>query len=91
MVEILDDGTRRLDRAQKFSEYEHGGVQEYWLVDPERKQAAFYGLGRDDTYHRLPTIDGVFRSTVMKGLWLKVDWLWKRPPLLKVLKEWEIV
>jgi Uma2 family endonuclease len=91
VIEILDAGSRRLDRGQKFSEYEQGGVQEYWLIDPERKKAAFYGLGRDGDYHLLPIADGVFRSAVMKALWLKVDWLWKRPPLLKVLKEWRLV
>jgi hypothetical protein len=37
--------------------------------------------------------DGVFRSTVLKGLWLEVAWLWQRPrpPVLRVLKEWGLI
>lgn len=91
VVEIISIGSRSLDRGDKYDEYESGGVKEYWIIDPERKQAEFNGLGRDGTYHLLPIDNGVFRSTVMKGLWLKVDWLWRRPPLMTVLKEWKLV
>ena len=91
VIEIISIGSRSLDRGDKYDEYERGGVKEYWLIDPERKQAEFNGLGRDGIYHLLPVLDGVFRSTVMKGLWLKVDWLWRRPPLMSVLKEWKLV
>ena len=33
------------------------------------------------------------RSAVLNGLWLKVDWLWQNPlpPLLDVLKQWNII
>jgi Uma2 family endonuclease len=91
VVEIISMGSRSVDRGAKYGEYEQGGVKEYWLIDPERKHAEFNGLGRDGTYQLLPTPDGVFRSTVMKGLWLRVDWLWKRPPLMQVLKDWKLV
>lgn len=91
VIEVISIGSRSTDRGAKYAEYEQGGVKEYWLLDPERKQAEFNGLGRDGHYALLPVQDGVFRSTVMKGLWLKVDWLWKRPPLMSVLKEWKLV
>lgn len=32
-VEILSDGTRRVDRVMKFSEYAEAGIPQYWLVD----------------------------------------------------------
>ena len=91
VVEIISIGSRSVDRGDKYDEYERGGVKEYWLIDPERRQAEFNGLGRDGLYKLLPVENGVFRSTVMKGLWLKTDWLWKRPPVLSVLKEWKLV
>lgn len=90
VIEIVSISSRSIDRGTKYGEYEQGGVKEYWLIDPERKQAEFNGLGRDGKYTLLP-LNGVFRSTVLKGLWLKVDWLWKRPPLMSVLKEWKLV
>jgi Uma2 family endonuclease len=92
VVEVISPGTRSIDRGDKFYEYERG-VREYWLLDPERKQAEFYILGRDRIYR--PAIvgdDEIFRSAVLKGLWLNVAWLWKspRPAAAKLLKEWGI-
>ena len=79
VVEVISPGSRGVDRGDKLYEYEKGGVPEYWLLDPERKKAEFYVLGRDGSYG-LADLDGnVFRSTALKGLWLRVDWLWQRP------------
>lgn len=93
-LEIISPETRARDRGEKFYEYEQGGVREYWLIDPVRKQAEFYMLGEDGIYHPAQVgEDGIFRSVVLKGLRLKVDWLWQEqlPPLLVVLKEWGLV
>jgi len=94
VVEIISTESRARDRGDKFYEYEQGGVREYWLIDPIRKQAEFYLLGDDNLYHSdPPSDDGKFHSAVLKGLHLKVDWLWQEPlpQLLTVLKEWGIV
>jgi Uma2 family endonuclease len=94
VVEIISRDSRSRDRGDKFYEYEQGGVREYWLLDQPRKRAEFYGLGEDGIYALLPVgKDEIFRSTVVEGLWLKVDWLWQEPlpPLLTVLKEWGLV
>ena len=32
-VEILSDGSRRVDRVLKFSEYAEAGIPQYWIVD----------------------------------------------------------
>lgn len=32
-VEILSDGTRRVERVLKFSEYADAGIPQYWIVD----------------------------------------------------------
>lgn len=32
-VEVLSDGTRRVDRVLKFSEYADAGIAQYWIVD----------------------------------------------------------
>ncbi|MBA3441832.1 MAG: Uma2 family endonuclease [Pyrinomonadaceae bacterium] len=94
VIEIVSPESRARDRGDKFYEYEQGGVREYWLLDPLRKQAEFYQLGEDGIYH-LATItqDGIYRSVVLKGLEMKVDWLWQEPlpSLLSVLKEWRLV
>jgi Uma2 family endonuclease len=94
VIEIISPGSRATDRGDKFYEYEQGGVPEYWLLDPDRQQAEFYLRGKDGIYRLVPLGgDGIYRSQVLSGLWLKVAWLWQPlpPPLMDVLKEWKLV
>jgi len=79
VVEIISPGSGTTDRGEKYYEYEQGGVREYWLIDPHRKQAEFHQLGRDGVYHVMGTTEGIFRSAVLAGFWLEVGWLWQRP------------
>jgi Uma2 family endonuclease len=92
-VEVISPESQARDRGDKFYEYEQAGVREYWLIDPQRKQAEFYLLGDDGIYRLASTSDGIFHSRVLDGLYLKVEWLWQEPlpTLLSVLKEWKIV
>lgn len=92
VVEIISPDSR--DRGEKFYEYEQGGVREYWLLDRLRKRGEFNQLGEDRLYHLAPIgEDGIFRSAVLPGFWLKVDWLWQEslPTVLSVLKQWGLV
>ncbi len=94
VVEIISPESRSRDRGDKFFEYEQGGVAEYWLIDPVREQAEFYQLGADGIY-RPAALDeqGRYHSAVLPGLWLQVSWLWQTPlpPLLSILKAWELI
>ncbi len=94
VIEIVSPESQARDRGEKFYEYEAAGVPEYWLLDQPRLQAEFYELGEDRRYKRIEISDnGVFRSKVIEGPWLKVDWLWQDPlpTLMSVLKEWKLV
>jgi Uma2 family endonuclease len=92
VVEIISPGSQKVDRVQKFSEYEQGGVREYWLIDPKRRRAEFYRRGRDGRFRPFPAgPDGIYRSLAMKGFWLKVEWLWDRPPATAVVRELGII
>lgn len=93
-VEVVSPQSAARDRGAKFYEYEKGGVREYWLLDQIRQQAEFYGLGEDGIFRLIPIDDsGTFRSRVIDGLWLKVDWLWQDPlpPVLNILREWGLI
>lgn len=94
VVEIISPESRARDRGDKFYEYEQGGVREYWLLDPWRKRAEFYQLGADGLYGLVQADnEGIYHSAVLKGLWLKVDWLWQEPlpPLFEVLRQWKLI
>jgi Uma2 family endonuclease len=93
VVEIVSPESRERDTEEKFREYQQGGVPEYWILDLELKQAEFYQLGEESLYHRMAiSDDGLFRSEVLPGLWLRVDWLWQDPlPRVRAIrKEWGI-
>jgi Uma2 family endonuclease len=44
LIEILSESTRKLDEGIKLRRYEHFGVREYWLVDPQRETLRVYRL-----------------------------------------------
>lgn len=94
VVEVISPESRAQDRGEKFYEYESAGVQEYWLIDPERKQAEFYQLAEDGVYRTvLVASEGVYHSKVLEGLWLQVEWLWQqpKPTIVEVLRLWGLL
>lgn len=92
VIEIISPGSQSVDRGEKYYEYEKGGVREYWLIDPIRRRAEFYVLCKDGSYRLASIEEGIYRSAVMKGLWLKVAWLWQKPlpSVLDILKVWKL-
>lgn len=91
VVEIISPESFGRDRGEKFLEYEAAGIKEYWLIDVERKQAEFYVLDESGRYQLAQIADGVYHSPVIKGFWLKVEWLWNLPNELEVLKELQVI
>lgn len=50
IIEILSDSTKQRDKIAKFNMYQHAGVIEYWIVDPERQIVQVFTL-EDGAYH----------------------------------------
>jgi Uma2 family endonuclease len=93
-VEIISPDSVARDRGEKYQEYEKGGVREYWLIDPERKTAEFFVLSKRGTYQPATLdADGIFHSTVLKGAWIKVAWLWHTPlpSEISILRQWGVI
>jgi len=44
VMEILSESTEKVDRTDKFSEYEKAGISEYWIVDPSKRVIEVYVL-----------------------------------------------
>ncbi len=92
VIEIVSAESEERDRVQKFSEYEQGGVCEYWLIDPQKRQAEFYVRNEAGKYVLAAQGEtGEYRSVVLPGLWLRIEWLWNPPPEIEVLKAWGIM
>lgn len=94
VIEIISPESGPRDRGEKYYEYEAAGVREYWLIDPDRQRAEFYRLNAQKRYDLIsPDAQGVYRSEVIPGFWLKVSWLWQKPlpRVLDVLKELKLI
>jgi len=78
-VEVISPESISRDRGEKFYEYAQGGVPEYWLLDPMACWAEFYHL--EGRRYRLAFEggEGEFRSQVVPGFWLRIEWLWQTP------------
>lgn len=89
VVEIISSESRRRDTVEKFAEYEASGVREYWLIDPKRRAPTFFQLNAAGKYEAAAVgADGIYRSGVLNGFWMNVEWLWDRPTAREVLRAW---
>jgi Uma2 family endonuclease len=80
VIEIVSPDSDRRDRVEKLREYEAAGVPEYWLFDPEKREALFYQPATAARFRLVaPNAEGVYRSVAVAGFWLRTDWLWQRP------------
>lgn len=89
VIEVVSPDSIVRDTQEKFDEYESAGVLEYWIIDPHRRTANFYGFDGEGKYRMLPLSDGRFESRVVDGLWIDTAWFWKDelPNLMAVLRE----
>ncbi len=77
VVEIVSPESANRDRGAKFIEYERGGVDEYWILDPIRKEPLFYVRGEDGLFHSRLPVNGIYTSHVLPKLKLSVELLWQ--------------
>jgi Uma2 family endonuclease len=87
-IEVVSPDSRLRDYGDKLRDYEIAGVREYWIVDPLKENLEAYRLERG-RYARIPIRQGRVTSAVIKGFYLKAEWLWQHPLPLEsdVLRE----
>lgn len=66
VVEVVSPDSRSLDTETKFTDYERAGVQEYWLIDPEKDSINFYRL-TDAHFVEVPPTGEFYDSAVVPG------------------------
>lgn len=91
-IEIVSPESVDRDHDAKYREYEAGGVREYWIIDPQARQANFFVRDAEGHYQRvLPDANGKYQSAVLLDFWINVGWLWQMPlpPVRQILREWD--
>jgi len=87
IAEVLSDSTASMERGQKFQDYQAHGVQEYWLVDPDREFLEQYVLEGQAYGLLLKSGTGEVRSVAVPGFCLPVRALFDAQTHLQVLRE----
>jgi len=90
VIEILSPSDRPSETMQRLSNYEQIGVKEFWIIDqPRKKMQAFFLDEATKKFLPLDVKDSILTSNVVKGFWIKIDWLWQKPlpSVLEVFKE----
>jgi Uma2 family endonuclease len=80
VVEVLSPESKERDTVEKFTEYANAGVGEYWVIDPNSQETAFYILNDDGEFEvRQPDAEGNYHCAVLPGLHFAVEWFDRRP------------
>jgi Uma2 family endonuclease len=74
VVEALSEWSADRDVGPKFAEYEHAGVREYWVLDPETLAHRFYRR-EGEILVEFALGEKVIRSEVVRGFWVERAWL----------------
>jgi len=74
VIEILSEGTARVDKEDKYLEYQRAGVQEYWIVDPFNQSIEIYAL-ENGTYEIFGKwgLGEIAKSKLLDGFKVSVD------------------
>jgi Uma2 family endonuclease len=78
-LEIVSPDSVKRDYIDKRRKYEKAGVPEYWIIDEMKQKLTLLRLDKDGYYKEVSPRNGIFRSKVVKGFWLRESWLWTRP------------
>jgi hypothetical protein len=86
---VSDSSSKEIkrDTETKFKEYEAAGVKEYWLLSYDKNILEFYRLNKWGRYKKVKTKNGVWESKVLPGFRLRVDDLFKTPPLSELVDD----
>lgn len=78
-IEVVTPGSAALDYGDKFVAYEAAQVNEYWLIDPVRRETRFFQLSDREVYVSVPLThesSTVYTSGALPTLALDIPTLW---------------
>ncbi|MDZ4769744.1 MAG: Uma2 family endonuclease [Chloroflexota bacterium] len=90
-IEVVSPESVERDYATKLLEYEKAGVQEYWIIDPDRERAIFNQRDTDGHFSMIqPDAEARYRTPLLPGFFLSVPVLWT-DPLPRMIDTVEVV
>ncbi len=78
-IEIVSPESIDRDYEKKREQYRQAGVREYWIVDEMEQRLTLLRLTTAGEYREVRPRKGVLRSRVIRGFWLRPEWLWQQP------------
>jgi Uma2 family endonuclease len=94
VIEVVSDSSTKTDYMEKYAEYQHSGVPEYWIIDPIQQVTTFLLLGDDKTYRESElTVDGAFESPALGCVAIDPKWFHAEnlPAVMPILKQWGLI
>lgn len=88
VVEVLSPSNRDYDLTDKRSAYRQAGIREIWFID-QANEEVIIDRRRGRRYTTTVIGAGKIASSVLKGFWVRAEWLWaEQPPrLMRCLHE----
>nr|WP_295929350.1 Uma2 family endonuclease [uncultured Dyadobacter sp.] len=71
-IEVISDATEHRDRGVKFRDYQAHGVEEYWIVDPQKQTLEQYHLANGKYELILKAQTGDVKSFVVEGFQIPI-------------------
>jgi Uma2 family endonuclease len=85
-IEIVSLSNEGTDYGDKLREYEAGGVREYWIIDPLRKECRFQRLSSEGLYKLVIPEEDIYSSPLLPDFRLDtaIFWLMEMPNIFEV-------
>jgi len=87
IVEVLSKSTEKRDRGIKFEDYQNHGVQEYWIVDPNKETVEQYVNDNGTFDLRLKSNTGKIKSTTISNFQIPIEAIFNRALAHQFVKE----
>jgi Uma2 family endonuclease len=78
-MEIVSPESIERDYQKKRRQFERARVPEYWIIDEIKETVVLLRLGPNGKYRQVRPVKGKLHSDVMKGFWLRPEWLFTLP------------
>lgn len=89
IAEIISPSTEHIDRVIKFEDYAAHGINEYWIVDPDKNTIEQYCLYNNKSIYDLilKSDNGMIRSNSIPGFEFPIESVFNETMNLEVLRK----